>query len=96
MLLKEYFLLLPPDKVVIEIQESVPADAEVLAACQRLKEKGYSLALDNFAPRDPRESLTPCADFIKVDIRRHEPEQNSALVVTTGECWLKRWRLACR
>ncbi len=37
MLLKEYFLLLPPDDIVVEIQESVPADAATMEACDRLK-----------------------------------------------------------
>ncbi len=79
MLLKDYFLLLPPDKVVIEIQESVPADDIVRAACQRLKHNRYSIALDNFVPQDPRAPLVEYADFLKVDIRRHQPEQNQAL-----------------
>ena len=82
MLLKDYFLLLPPDKVVVEIQESVPADDIVRAACQRLKHKRYSIALDNFVPHDPRQPLVEYADFLKVDIRRHQPEQNQALAAT--------------
>ncbi|MGA3349641.1 MAG: HDOD domain-containing protein [Candidatus Sulfotelmatobacter sp.] len=79
MLLKDYFLLLPPDKVVIEVQETVPADESVLAACQRFKQKQYRIALDNFLPTDPREPLIPFVDFIKVDIRRNSPEQNTAI-----------------
>ena len=59
MLLKEYFLLLPAHEVVVEIQESVPADESVLGACQRLKEAGYTIALDNFVPGDAREALVP-------------------------------------
>ncbi|HTZ81735.1 MAG TPA: HDOD domain-containing protein [Candidatus Acidoferrales bacterium] len=79
MLLKDYFLLLPPDKVVIEIQETVSPDEFVRASCQRLKQKRYKIALDNFVPDDPRLALIPFADFIKVDIRKHSPEQNTAL-----------------
>jgi len=80
MLLREYFLLLPPEKVVIELQQDIPADELVISACQHLKDKKYSLALDNFALDDPREPLLPFADYIKVDIRRFSPEQNTALV----------------
>ena len=69
-LLTDYFALLPPDDVVIEIQQDVPADEGVVKACQRLKESGYSIALDNFVPDDPREALVPFADFLKVDITR--------------------------
>ncbi len=79
MLLREYFLLLPPDQVVIELQHDIPADDLVVSACQRLKNKKYSLALDNFAPDDPREPLTRFADYIKVDIRKFSPEQNTAI-----------------
>ena len=79
MLLKEFFLLLPPDRIVIEIQQNVAADEAVLAACQRLKHNSYSLALDNFGPQDPREPLVPYVDFLKVDIRRFTSAQCSAL-----------------
>jgi len=70
MLQKEYFLLLPPDQVVVEIQENVAADASAIGACQGLKQKGYRIALDNFVPGDARAPLLPFADFAKVDIRR--------------------------
>jgi len=76
MLLKEYFLLLPPGKVVVEVQENVPAEDNVIAACLRLRQKSYQIALDNFVPGDAREALAPHADFLKVDIRR----------VSSGEC----------
>lgn len=79
MLLKDYFLLLPPDKVVIEIQETVSPDELVRASCQRMKQKRYKIALDNFVPDDPRITLIAYTDFLKVDIRRHSPEQNTAL-----------------
>jgi len=70
MLLKEYLHLLPPDHVVVEIQETIPADKGTVDACQRLKQAGYAISLDNFALRDPREPLVPHADFIKVDTRK--------------------------
>ena len=47
MLLNEFFLLLPADKIVVEIQESVRPDENMIAACDRLKLEGYRLALDN-------------------------------------------------
>ncbi len=85
MLLKDYFLLLPPDKIVVEIQETVPADDIVRAACQRLKHKRYAIALDNFTPNDVRQSLVEYADYVKVDIRRHTPEQNALLAAKYGK-----------
>jgi EAL and modified HD-GYP domain-containing signal transduction protein len=79
MLLKEYFLLLPAPDVVVEIQETVPVDESVVGACQRLKQAGYSIALDNFVLGDAREALVPYADFIKVDIKHVPREQSAAL-----------------
>jgi EAL and modified HD-GYP domain-containing signal transduction protein len=68
-LLKDLITLLPSNSTVVEVLENVPADDLVMAACQRLKEAGYLIALDDFAPNDPRESLTDLADIIKVDVR---------------------------
>src|ERR1035438_9989992 len=70
MLLTDYFALLPPNDIVVEIQETVGVDGEVKQACERLKSRGYLIALDNFVPGDKRESLVSYADFIKVDIDR--------------------------
>jgi EAL and modified HD-GYP domain-containing signal transduction protein len=69
MLLEEYFSLLPPDEVVVEVQENIPVDEDVVKACQRLKLRGYAMALDNFVLGDAREELVPYADFIKVDTK---------------------------
>jgi c-di-GMP-related signal transduction protein len=78
MLLKEFFLLLPPDQVVIELQ-TVPVNQAVAKACMQLRQKGYKIALDNFILDDPREPLAIYADFLKVDIRNHSFAQNAAL-----------------
>ncbi|HEY7789249.1 MAG TPA: HDOD domain-containing protein [Vicinamibacterales bacterium] len=61
-------LLLPPDRVVIELLETIEPDAEVLAACARLKRAGYRLALDDFTPAAAESPLAKYADFIKVDL----------------------------
>ena len=42
--------LLPSAKVVLEILETVTADAEVVRACKELKKLGFRLALDDFLP----------------------------------------------
>lgn len=88
MLLKEFFLLLPAEKTVIEIQESVPADDGVLAACDRLKLAGYQIALDNYAPGDPREELLLYADYLKVDIRKATQQQCADLAQYGGKICL--------
>jgi len=83
-LLKDYVTLLPPQQTVVEVLESVEADALVMSACQRLKEQGYMIALDDFAPDDPREPLTDLADILKVDVMRTTPAQQAAMVKRYG------------
>jgi len=83
-LLSDYFGLLPPGDVVIEIQHTVPFDEDVIAACQRLKHAGYSIALDNFEPDDNRVGLIPYVDYIKVDITKIAPGPSALLIATYG------------
>ncbi len=84
MLLKDYVTLLPSSVTVVEILESVEPDELVMAACQRLKEAGYMIALDDFAVGDRREPLTDVADIIKVDVRTTSPQERAALVKRYG------------
>ena len=79
-LLKDYAELLPPKQAVIELLESIPPDEEVVSACKRLKAAGYQIALDDFAPDDPRHSMANLADIIKVDFLATTPNQQAALV----------------
>jgi len=88
-LLKDYMTLLPSSQAVAEILETVPADDLVVAACRRLKEAGYMIALDDFAVNDPREALTDLADIIKVDIRETSAADAAAMVKRYGP-WRRR------
>jgi len=83
-LLKDYVTLLPPGQTVVEVLETVPADELVVAACRRLKEAGYMIALDDFALNDPREALTELADIIKVDLRATANADAAAMVKRYG------------
>jgi c-di-GMP-related signal transduction protein len=83
-LLKDYITLLPSGQTVVEVLESVPADDLVVAACRRLKEAGYMIALDDFAVNDSREALTDLADIIKVDVRTTTAADAAAMVKKYG------------
>ena len=76
--------LLPSHSAVVEILESVPVDDEVIATCQRLKEAGYLIALDDFVSDDPREPLAEVADILKIDIKLTTPEQRTTLMKKYG------------
>ncbi len=83
-LLRDLVTLLPPHQTVVEILETVEPEDRVVAACKRLKESGYLIALDDFAPNDPRIPLCGFADIIKVDLRATRPEEWSAMVRRFG------------
>src|ERR1700685_97375 len=88
-LIKGLVTLLPPTSTVVEILEGVPADPDVMAAVQRLKEAGYLIALDDFVTDDAREPLAELADIIKVDLKLTNPEQRTAMVKRYGP-WKRR------
>ena len=56
-LLNGYPGFLPPKQTVVEILETVTPDDEVVAACQALKAKGYTIALDDFISPEGMEPL---------------------------------------
>src|SRR5712671_5794674 len=84
-LLKDLVTLLPPDQTVVEILETVEPGDRVIAACKRLKAAGYLIALDDFAPNDPRASLCDFADILKVDFRATKIEERAALMRQFGK-----------
>jgi len=68
-LLQDYVSLFPPKSVVVEILETIHPDEEIIEACKRLKERGYSIALDDFVDSAKWAPLVALADIIKVDFR---------------------------
>lgn len=70
LILNELAYLLPKDQVVIEILERVEPNEKIIAACKKLKEKGYLLALDDFVLEQYTKEYLPLiemADIIKVE-----------------------------
>src|SRR5688500_13293949 len=57
MLMNDLITVLSPDSIVVELLEDVGADEEIVAACRRLRERGYSLALDDFTLQSSAEAL---------------------------------------
>ena len=67
LLLKEFATLFSRDLLVVEILEDVHPDREIINKCKRLKELGYTIALDDFVIRPGIEFVLPYVDIIKVD-----------------------------
>lgn len=69
-LLSEYHRLLPRERVVVELLEDIAPDAEALAACQRVRDDGYLLALDDYAATPESEPFLDIVHMVKSDLRR--------------------------
>ncbi|MFT5698127.1 MAG: c-di-GMP-related signal transduction protein [Desulforhopalus sp.] len=74
--------LFPPDKMMVEVLEDVDPGPEVVSACQSLKDKGYSLALDDFVYSDQFDELLQLSDIIKIDFRLTPVETLGDMVQT--------------
>jgi EAL and modified HD-GYP domain-containing signal transduction protein len=81
-LLGDHLEVLPPDRIVIEILETVEVDAEVVARCRELKKRGFRLALDDYVVDDGRASLLDLCDIVKVDLPAVPPNELPGLVRT--------------
>lgn len=56
-------------RLVLEIVESVAADAEVIAGLRRLRRRGYLIAIDDFTAEPDQVAMMSYADFVKIDCR---------------------------
>jgi c-di-GMP-related signal transduction protein len=79
-LLKEYMFMVPSDLVVVEVLETIEPDAEVVAACEKLKRAGYLLAMDDFVYSESYRPLLGLTDFIKIDFLSTEKEERRSLI----------------
>ncbi len=61
--------LLPADKIVLEILEIVEISPRIVERCRELKQRGFTLALDDFTHlQDKHAPLLDVIDIVKVDI----------------------------
>lgn len=68
MLASGMLLSLPPDQVVVEVLESVPASDEVLDALRGLRQAGFRVALDDWLDTAPeRRALLNIVDVVKLE-----------------------------
>jgi c-di-GMP-related signal transduction protein len=56
-------------RLVLEVVESVIADDQVIAGLQRLRARGYRIAIDDFAAEPDQVRMMPYADYVKIDVR---------------------------
>lgn len=83
-LVEEQVTIFPPGDIVVEILENIEPDDEVIAACSKLKQAGYALALDDFVYRPEMDPLIRLADYIKVDFKQTTGGQRGEVVRRFG------------
>jgi len=71
--------ILPPAMTVLEILETLEPTPNLVAACRKLKESGFRIALDDFTWKPKFEPLVQLADYIKVDFTLTCPSSRDEL-----------------
>ena len=67
-LFEEDMLPISPKQVVLEVLENIPVDARLVQALKRLKQKGFTVALDDYIYNPAHKPIVALADIIKIDI----------------------------
>ncbi len=68
LLMSDMLELLPRERMVLELLETVAIDDQVIARCRDLKNKGFRLALDDFEYAPVYDPLFEIVDIIKFDV----------------------------
>ncbi|WP_160684186.1 EAL domain-containing protein [Clostridium sp. C2-6-12] len=77
---KEVATILPSSSMVIEILEDIEPTDEVLLACKKLKEKGFTLALDDFIFHEKYVKFIELADIVKIDFKLTKGEDRKNIL----------------
>lgn len=72
--------ILPKDLIVVEILEDIEIDDEIINACKRLKQLGYTIALDDFVYNPEFNELIKLADIIKIDFINTKGKERAEIV----------------
>ncbi len=64
----EHPIPFPAQRCVLEVLEDISVDQPLLEAIQRLRGRGFTIALDDFEFHQGHEALVELADIIKIDL----------------------------
>jgi EAL and modified HD-GYP domain-containing signal transduction protein len=81
LLMSEVVELLPPERTVIEVLESVAITPRVVERCRDLRSRGFSFALDDVTQIDAAHApLLPLIDVVKIDVMDTAPDRLPELI----------------
>jgi len=67
--------IIPQDRCVIEVLETVTVTGSTRACLEKLKSRGYRIALDDFIYSERLTPFLELADFVKLDVRAQSAEE---------------------
>ena len=85
LLVKDIPKIIPKDRIVIDMQNPSLPEEVIIAACKRLKESGYILALDNFNTIDGDNPLLAYIDIVKINFPDAPFETQRELIKRYGK-----------
>ena len=80
LLLDQTATILPKNLIVVEVLENIDPDSGIIAACARLKQLGYVIALDDFVFELKFAPLISLSDIIKLDMPVISQESSKKLI----------------
>ena len=87
LILSDVIELLPRDRVVLELLETVEVTPTVVARLKELKAMGFTLALDDYLGQEAQYAeVLGVVDVVKVDVKGLDPARVEAITAR-----LKRW-----
>ncbi|MBI4984061.1 MAG: EAL domain-containing protein [Rhodocyclales bacterium] len=87
LLISDILEVLPTDKIVLEVLETVEVTPQIVERCQELKARGFTIALDDFVNYEEKfKPLLDLIEIVKVDLL---PLDSAGLAATTSI--LQKW-----
>jgi len=71
----EMVAMLPQDRVVLEVLETITVNDSVISGINSLKTSGYTIALDDYQEGGPLAAIKPMADLLKYDISQYSLDE---------------------
>lgn len=84
LLLTDFPLLADPRDIVVELLEDVRITPEVIEKVRTLKEKGYTIALDDYTGDPGFDKILPYIDILKVDFMLTDPDKQKRIAKELG------------
>ncbi len=86
LILEEFPLLADPKDIVVELLEDIEVTPDVIKKVSKLKERGYTIALDDFIGHSGFDEILPYVDIVKVDFMLTDKAQQEKIARKMRHC----------